>query len=378
MISGKKTKNKSDKLIQERVTERAKSLQEPELENHLSKHAMNYYRCLVDPRSHKAVRSICGGGGYNGMTGLAKVKAVGEVVVGTGKYGFVYFDPYGSGPFSDVPVAIVTTGAYTGTGSAVAGPGVALGLVDGINWSQAPYTAASLQDQTGTQLMYRCVAAAIYIRPTGGAVTQNGMINVLEVPGHPNFSGTQGALSLNAYISHPRCRQIRGIQTGGPSHNVLNVHPQNSQSFTFDPNNTLSNFKDGEDWRLPRAPTGSLLKNAGVIVLTGNGQTVYEVEIHGVYELKGAQVQSLRPSINDTLGYELIMNTLAKKAISGWEGHPSDAVAAYSAALQHTALETGPVKPALETKRETDWKTEAWESVKKYAPLVMDIAGFLL
>lgn len=348
-------------------------MKEPELSDHLSKRASAYYKCVVDPRSNKACRSICSYGGQSGHTGLDKLKAVATVTVGANKYGYVSFDPYGAGPTNDVAIAHVSTAATT-LGGGDSPQSLKDANATAIYWADAQYSGTAYANQQ-SGLQQRCVAAAIYIRPVGGAVTQNGIIHCLEVPLHPAWNGTGGSMSFNKAISNNRTREIRGVQTSGTSLNVLNMHPQAVSNIGV--LSSASGAPLGEGWLGVSPATTTLTYNAGMIVLTGDSGTSYELEIHGIYETKGYAVTDLKPSFSDQIGYERIMNALLRKSISGWVGHPSDALASYSAALHHSEISLNEDSRVNVTKSKS-WWDHAKDAAKKYAPLAKEIGGFAL
>jgi hypothetical protein len=220
---------------------------------------------------------------------------------------------------------------------------------------------------------YRCVAAAVYVQPTGSATSQNGAIYLVESQNHKTVGATFQLLE-----SDLTCRLVRGVQTGDPSiENVVNWHPK--FTVTPYPPNVYSDgsFFNDFAFRTPntQASNPQLDDTHLAVIVEGNVGAVYHYEVFGVYELVGPIVSPLRPRYYDDAGWSSIQNAISTKALSGWVGKPTQAIESYKRAVVTTAADADDLEP--EPERTLKKATQSSSSTSSLGDLVKDLAPSL-
>jgi len=339
----------------------------------LSKPAERYANAIVDPKGAKETRVPTLIGGYSEATSSIKVKSRGQVAVGTGGYGFIVAGPTAAGPMSDCSSALYTTAAYNGTGTAKM-PGGPIANVPNALYTNAPFKGADAL--APNELQFRTVASAIYITPTGSATSQNGMIYLLETPGHDEILGTGINQTLAEITAHDRTRTIRGVQTGDPScKNVLNWHPMMA-GLAYTASNQIFAVNDDLMFRgAPQLANTAIISGEMFVIVTGTVGATYDFELVTMYEIRGSAAGSKKPCFYDQRGFDLVLNGLGSKVISGWVGTPHEAERAYHHAITEKARKEraldAPDQRAADKQHDSPW----W---KDLIHLSKQVAGFIL
>lgn len=330
----------------------------------ISKAAQDYWDFLSNPFDNKPSRPVFYDGTYIGSTGLVTGRVKGALTVGTGGCGWVMMtmDRGPSSKAEDSPVSF-TTVTYTGGIGTEFNTGH-VGVQGGV-MPDVPYTST----ETRTDLLWRPVGGALRITPRGSMTNQDGVMMMIEIPGHASQFGNTSfeSNSFNSLVSHPRSRIIRAAQLGDPGVvNQLNWHPQAAENSAatnhgyanemtsdikfrgFNPNNTTRQFGDC------------------IIAVDATAGLTFEFEFIGVWETKGAKATGLRPSIQDAHASAIIFNTLCRLKVSGLVGRPHEFTQNYHVALHETA-------------RKTVAHARNWVEVgKEIASLVKEVVGFVL
>jgi hypothetical protein len=330
----------------------------------VSKAAMDYWNFLSDPFNNKPCRPVWFDGAYTGNTGLVSGHLKGVAQVGSGGYGFISLT-MGRGPttkVADAPISY-TNGSYAGTAATV----IDVGAV-GVNYAaltDVPYDST----EGYSQLLWRPVAAAIKVTPRGSMTSQDGVITMLEIPGHNNlfFSTQYGVQSYVTTVQHPRTRIIRGAQLGDPSVvNQMNWHPQMSNSDGSTNSGGANYVVNDTVFRSFNLSNTTRQIGELLVQFEATANLQFEFEAILVWETKGAKAVGLRPSIQDAHASAIIFNTLCRQRLSGMVGKPHEFRASYQTAMHESA-------------RKTVAKAKDWLEVgKDVASIAKEVAGFLL
>jgi hypothetical protein len=300
----------------------------------LSKPARLYLQSLVDPRSAPPAKiPLPSGGGAPGQSRSIKLKAEGSFATGASGYGLLSIAAgleggnNIAGPYSDRVIGVATTSAYAGTDTSYLPTLFGTGMVP-VNWSDAPYTAVSgNNDPTGLQ--WRLVSCAIYLQPRSAALSQAGTLYLHESSQHLPCGATLGQLK-----GMKRTRSVRAIRTGKEKGTeiVLNYHPR-GRAYIKAGQQLLSDTAYAEIG----AANSSAISNGGLHVIYDDASATHGLQIHyeivACYELTGNRVQGKTPSLIDTRGVDLIFNAIGTKTMSGWLGSPHHAHAGYLARM---------------------------------------------
>lgn len=291
--------------------------------NTLSKPAERYMRCVVDPRSNTSARTVAPTG-FSGRSGIVSCKARVTVITGTQSYGYLGVSPVLAGPVSDRPPVIATTSSTSILSSGSAIPVAAVGSqIETVTWNNVPQAAASIV--SFSQYAWRPVAFAVYVTPSSAVTAQGGTMYLHESPSHAAVDG----LSLST-IANAKCtRQVSGTQLAGDGSIIcLNYHPCHGLS-----GETASN--DLEFNSTGSATAGVTGQTLSIVFEAATG-TSFQCEVFGVYEVTGSNVQNARHRVQDSRGWDILVNSFTEHSLSGWVGRPHHAQASYlSVAWKH-------------------------------------------
>jgi hypothetical protein len=120
--------------------------------------------------------------------------------------------------------------------------------------------------------------------------------------------------------------------------------------------------------------------NELVIGISGASGTTYDVELWAHYECYGSLNNSLKPSFQDSRGWDLICNALAHKRLSGWLGEPHEAQLAYQHAVVSTAAAADDVSKETEKsiQRVTAKQKDEHSVLRDMYDVAKDVASFVL
>ncbi len=346
-----------------------------------SKQTLAYIEHAVDPKNIAPAPRPNDSTTYNGRVGMTRMKAVSTLYIGANGVGFAVYDPYNSAGCSDRLLGYVTNNTFVGTLSQAITTAQPPGT-NAVYPANTGYTGAGLGLSNDGTAYAACVnACGIYIKPTGSAVSQDGMIYLLETPLHPENNGTT---TLAQIVNHPNTRSVAGNQVGTPGfENCLNWHPQPGLATGF----TSLPAESDSEYMAPIQSAVALTRAPLIIVVTGTAGASYSIEAHGSWMRRGLLADANIPNFCDALGMEMFFNSLLYSATSGWVGHPEDAVTSYHAALFKAADLT---KPAAQKEREKAQAvvqaekptksliTLAQEAYDFLKPVARDLAGFFL
>ncbi len=335
-----------------------------ENEKLISPAAQAYWDYLSDPFSNKQARPVFYDGCYTGNTGLVPGRAKGVVTIGTAGVGFIMFT-LDRGPTSkaaDCPVSF-TGGVYAGTSATAYNTAAA--EVYGAAMTDVPYDST----ESRTELIWRPVGGAMRITPRGSLTNQDGIMTMIEIPGHMSQYGTTtyDSESFDTLLQHPRTRVIRAAQLGDPSVvNQLNWHPQSSESAQVQNSGYAQNVVNDVKFRPFNSANTTRQFGDCIIGFQGTSQLTFEFEFVGLWETKGSKASGLRPSIQDAHASAIIFNTLCRQKMSGLVGKPHEFHDAYHVALHHSA-------------KKTVAHVKNWVDIgRDIAGIVKEVAGFLL
>jgi hypothetical protein len=335
-----------------------------ENERIISPAAQAYWDYLSDPFNNKQARPVFYDGNYTGNTGLVPGRVKGVVTIGTGGSGFVMFT-LDRGPTSkavDCPVTF-TGGVYAG--SSATAYNTAGVEVYGAAMADAPYNST----ETRTELVWRPVGGAMRITPRGSLTTQDGVMTMLEIPGHASQFGTTtfDSESFDTLLQHPRTRVIRAAQLGDPSVvNQINWHPQGMENRPATNAGYATEVVNDVKFRPFNSANTTRQFGDCIIGFQGTSQLTYEFEFVGLWETKGSKASGLRPSVQDAHASAIIFNTLCRLKMSGMVGKPHEFHDAYHVALHHSA-------------KKTVAHVKNWVDIgRDIAGIVREVAGFLL
>lgn len=329
----------------------------------MSEPVQRYLEYLVDPRGNQMGRVPYGPGFYK-RSSAVEVVCRGTVAVGTLGNGWLLVSPSNAGPTSNGICAVTTTAAY-----ASLQPPYAIGAGSAAtSWAEAPYTLP----QTPENVLYRVVACAIYLTPTGSATAQDGTLYMLEYPGH-----MCDVMSDTTFQSHPETRTVRAIQLGDPSIlNVLNWHPMRAYQSSITGAGVLGSTPvDDFAFRATPAGIGTTFNYPELgVCISGTTGTQFAFEIRCGYEVIGAAAVAPQPTVYDSRGMDLVFNTLSMKGISGWIGKPSHAEHAYYAAARKAQdrIKSG------KASKGASWADKYLNGAKDVLALAREVGGFLL
>lgn len=353
-----------------------------EAEGHLSKHMMEYIAHATNPKAEKVALRPAPAGTYVGLCEPKPVLARGELVVGSGGYGVLAVSLNTAACCADRAIGTVTDATFAG-GSPTPIPSSAATGVTPIYAVGCPQTGVGLTGNTGESYLSLVNAGAILVKPVDSATAQNGVIDLLEVQGHPVISGTT-PLTIGQVASHPRTRVVDGVQLGSPNFlNVLNWHPQTSEK-EGGQYITSDNF-----WRAPSGALAGIDQYELIVVVQGDPGTRYFYEIYASYALRGSRTTPSVPMYSDPIGEAIYMNAIADKRMSGWVGSTGLAKAIYASVVAHSARRLQPkavadvekARAALDrekARKEARQPSGFANLFRSALPIAKELGGFLL
>ncbi len=376
MNSTKKINIEEARRLHQHMVSADKSIQDI-----VSKETIRYMEHMVDPKNVPSVPMPATGHGRPGLVRKIPMKAIINVTVGSGGYGFLTVDPQNALACTDRAIAIGSIGAYTGTSASYLEPAVTAGssLAYATNTG---FTAAGLGSANGTGKYFEAKvnACGIYVDPISAALDQNGKMFLLEVPLHPAFNNQVETLTLGEVENHPRTRSIRATQLDPAFQNVVNWHPVND-IYSGSANNFAA----------PTAASTTLGGQVLVVVFTGTPGTQYQVSVYGSWLARGLHSGANTPQWCDPVGISDIFNLTVIKRISGWEGDAAQTIRLYKAAmlrahqyqLPQAEVERDKAVAALDnskaqalsnkkSSKSPDW----WNIIQELKPVAKAAAGF--
>lgn len=347
------------------------------VDEEISAEMLNFLDHGVDPKRSKPSLRPASGGAYAGMHELVPMKAITSLVVGTGGWGYALIDPDSCAACADRAIGLTTTASAVSNSGSTIGIAPAAGAYVSFYPSRTGHTGAGFgaANVDGDFFQSFVSACAVYVKPVGSATTQNGMMYLLESPGHP--AGGAAGPTINEVISHPRTRSITGAQIGDPSFdNVLNYHYQERVSAT---GALVSEYNS------PTAATTNANFRSLIVVVQGDPGTEYNLEVYGSWGARGNSTNPTKFRWIDTLGMQSFYNLAAAKRISGWVGNdPAIVREAYRLGLGRAARRVKSkalnseqeARAALDRSKATR-PSSSWfiDLVKEATPLLKDVAG---
>lgn len=343
----------------------------------LTQQTLDWVEHAVDPKNHPPAPRPVGANVYNGHVEVPDLKCTSTLFIGTGGVGFAVIDPCNAANCTDRLLGLATQASAVTTLSSSLLFSATAGLTS-LYPSRTGVTGAGLgTGNYGQDYLTAVNACGVYIKPKGSATTQDGMIYILEVPGHPVQNLVAG-MTIQSVIDHERTRSIPGNQVGTPGfENVLNWHPQPPSS---GPSPGYA-MRDDSAYSPPQAATTSLEFAPLIVVVTGTAGASYSLEIYGSYLARGRLAKAVVPNYADILGMQAYFNMILLKRISGWMGKASDAVSAYRIALGLAHSKSLPKERRKKDKEKAKEETDSgpWSLIHRAAefakPLLREFVG---
>jgi len=337
---------------------------EKESKDRFSKAVNDYWNFVSNPFDNPPARPVFYDGRYIGNTGIVVGRRKGSFYAGTNGVGYISAT-LARGPTSkaiDAPI-YVTDNTYAGT-VATAYNAATAGVV-GMPLNDVVYDST----ENNIELIWRPIAGALRIFPIGSMTSQDGVISMIEIPGHVNLFGTTTFTggTPQALRANPRTRVVRGAQLGDQSIvNQLNWHPQGANFAAVTNAGYANSFVSDTDFRGFNSANTSGQIGELIIGVEATAGLLFEFEFIAAWETKGSKASGLRPSIQDAHASAIIFNTLCRQIVSGMIGKPHEFTQNYHAALLHSAKKT--------VSHAKDWMTIG----KDVAGIVKEVAGFVL
>lgn len=375
MNSTKKINIEEARRLHQHMVSADKSIQDI-----VSKETIRYMEHMVDPKNVPSVPMPATGHGRPGLVRKVPMKAIINVTVGTGGYGFVTVDPQNALACTDRAIAIGSTAAYAGSSGSYLEPAVTAGSSVAYA-TNTGFTAAGFGSANGKGKYFEAKvnACGVYIDPTSAALDQNGKMFLLEVPLHPGFNNQAESLTLGEVENHPRTRSIRATQLDPAFQNVVNWHPVND---IYDGSANL--------FAPPTAASAILAGQVLAIVFTGTPGTQYQVSIYGSWLARGMLAGANTPQWCDPVGVSDLFNLTLIKRVSGWEGDAAQTIRLYKAAMlrahQHilpqAVVDRDKAVAALDnskaqaTNKKSTNSPNWWNIIEELKPIAKAAAGF--